>query len=188
MKTKELIMLADILDVRGFHDIANEIDELVKQSAKVVEDIHEQVSQMPPDKPAPQVLQFIGDLERTLTEKQRDPSSKIDYDVSEEIMSIIYGLIRANIYSQPEHSRGAVSMRMKAQNQIMNLIESIVELEDEVRGEGAYSGQEIDPKAVEGTKKRLEELYEMVQELKNEEGLFEMAREYYNEKRGKQVW
>jgi len=192
-----LIMLADILDARGFHGEAEALDSIIKEAAEIHDIIQKRVEEeASPDQPSPRVMQLVLDLERTLQEKQRDPESKIDYDITEEVMQIVQNLLKENVrsYQTPGTGQAGASMWYQVQNDIIKLVDSVIELEDEIWGQGAYEGKEIDQKEYAKDFEKLKELYGIVSRIKSGEGrekdprTYELMRNYYNERRGKEIW
>lgn len=190
---RDLIMLADILDVSGLHTEAGEIDLMVKRAAEIHDIIQRRVDEeMPHEEPSPQVIQFMQDLERAL-ESQVSANGPITYDAKEAALGIAQNLIRQNIYPLPGASRAGLSMALKSENEILTLVDGIIELEDELSEKGAYEGTETAEREYADSFDKLNKLYGIVQKIKNggragDPETYRLIVDYYNQRRGKEVW
>jgi len=190
----ELIMLADIFDASGLHKEANAIDAILKEAAEIHDIIQRRVEEeAEKDECSPRVTQFMFDLEKALQEKVGDPTSKINYEIFEEIREIAQELLTANIYQTPGTGQTGLSMWYKAQNDIINLVDGIIELEDEISAKGAYEGEEIEEKDYASSFDKLQKLYAIVKRIKEggrpkDKETYRLLRDYYNERRGKEIW
>lgn len=190
---KGLISIADFLDSNGFTSISNEIDALVVESAKIHDVIQEKVNEESTlDEPSPMLQRFLVDFENALSVAQRNEKSKIDYEVAEEVMSIVNNLLNEKTYQTPGTGSQGLSMMYKADSDVIKLVDSIIELEDYLNRQGAYSDKpEEDESIREQYTARLNELYSMINRMRSGSGRqgdfqkYELIRDYYNERRGK---
>lgn len=190
---RDLIMLADILDVSGLHTEAGEIDVMVKRAAEIHDIIQRRVDEeMLHEESSPQVIQFVQDLERAL-ESQVSANGPITYEAKEVALGIAQNLIRQNIYPLPSSSRAGLSMALKSENDILTLVDSIIELEDELSQKGAYEGTETGERDYAESFDKLNKLYGIVQRIKSggregDSDTYRLIVDYYNQRRGKEVW
>lgn len=192
---KELIMLADILDSRGFVKEAEEIDNIIKNAADIHDIIQRRVQEeTSPDHPSPRVVQFVHDLDRAL-ESMVKPDGIITYDVKESIMMVAQNLLKENVrsYMTPGTGHSGLSMLYKTKNDVIELVDSIIELEDELESRGVYEGQDLGEEEHRDTFERLKKLYNIVNRIKNgrrpeDPETYRLIKDYYNERRGKEVW